>query len=306
MICAPIALFVYNRPWHTQQTIEALQKNDLAGQSGLFIFSDGPKNENDAVNVGKVREYIRTVTGFKKITITEKKDNSGLAKSIISGISEIIEQHGKIIVLEDDLVTAPGFLNFINDGLDFYQENKKIFCITGYNFPMSVMKIPKGYPHKIYVSPRNGSWGWATWKDRWQKADWDATDYQQFSQNKKLQKEFNYGGEDLSLMLKSQMEGRIDSWSIRWCYSMFKNKGHCVYPVHSFIDNIGCDGSGAHCGANMNDSRKNFVLNQERKIDFPESIEINDMIMKQFQNAFRKKTLLSRINRYLKLKFFSG
>jgi GT2 family glycosyltransferase len=143
MTCTPIALFVYNRPWHTQLTIEALQKNDLASKSELFIFSDGPKNESDVVNVQKVREYIRTVTGFKAITIIEKENNCGLAKSVISGVTEIVDKYGKIIVMEDDLVSSPGLLNFFNDGLDFYEDNLKIFSITGYNFPSSLMKIPR-------------------------------------------------------------------------------------------------------------------------------------------------------------------
>jgi hypothetical protein len=295
---APIALFVYNRPWHTKQTIEALQKNELADQSELFIFSDGPKNKTDAIEVQNVRKYIKTVTGFKTITIVEKETNSGLADSIVTGVTEIIGKYGKIIVLEDDLVSAPGFLNFLNDGLEFYQVNLNIFCITGYNFPPTLMKIQRGYPHDIYISPRNGSWGWATWKDRWNKADWDILDYKQFSQNKHLQKEFDYGGEDLSTMLKSQMEGDIDSWSIRWCYCMFKNNGYCIYPIQSFIDNIGCDGTGAHCGEDKVNRWKNFKLNQEENIHFPEIIDIDDGIMKQFQGIFKRKNLLFRVYQY--------
>lgn len=298
MSLAPIVLFVYNRPWHTQRTIEALQKNYLANKSELFIFSDGPKRDTDEVKVQEVREYIRTVTGFKTISIIEREKNFGLSKSIISGITDVIDRYGNAIILEDDLVSSPGLLNFFNDGLNFYQKNLEIFCITGYNFPASVLKIPKGYPYEIYFNPRNGSWGWATWKDRWQKADWDVSDYPQFSKNKHLQKEFNYGGEDLSLMLKSQMEGKIDSWSIRWCYSMFKNKGYCIYPVHSFIDNIGFDGTGVHSGRDRMNRRKNLVLNQEKKVHFPDKIKIDDRIMEQFRNAFRRKNLLIRFYQY--------
>jgi hypothetical protein len=186
----------------------------------------------------------------------------------------------------------------MNDGLNFYEKDMDIFCITGYNFPPSTMKIPHGYPHQIYISPRNGSWGWATWNDRWLKADWNVTDYREFSQNNHLQKAFNYGGEDLSRMLKDQIEGKIDSWSIRWCYTMFKNNGYCVYPIFSFIDNIGCDGTGIHCTKSMMDSRKNFKLNQGRKIFFPERIKIDCEIMIQFREVFARENCIKRIYRH--------
>lgn len=298
MICTPIALFVYNRPWHTQQTIESLQKNDLASQSELFIFSDGPKNESDMVNIQKVRDYIRKVTGFKAITIVERENNYGLAASIILGVTNIIDKYGKIIVLEDDLVSSPCLLNFLNEGLDFYKENMKIFSITGYNFPSSTMEITRRYQYDVYISPRHGSWGWATWKDRWHKADWDISDYEQFSDNKIFRDEFNYGGADLYPMLQNQMEGKIDSWAIRWCYTLFKNKGFCIYPVLSFIDNIGLDGTGTHRYKNIKDSRRNPILNQQRKIQFPKKIDLDDEIMKQFQKVYKKKTYLSRIYGY--------
>lgn len=294
MTLAPIALFVYNRPWHTQQTIEALQKNILASDSELFIYSDGPKDEKAVQPVNDVREYIRKVDGFKKITIIEREQNFGLAKSIISGVTEITDRYGKIIVFEDDLVSSPTLLNFLNDGLDFYPANMKIYCITGYNFPPSSMKIPTRYPYDIYVCPRNGSWGWATWKDRWHKADWEVADYPRFISDPAEQKKFNSGGGDLTPMLKAQMEGRINSWSIRWCYAMFKNDAYCIYPVRSFIDNIGCDGTGVHCGKDQTDRTKNFILNQKPKIIFLQDIEVDEDIMKQFRGAFKEKSRLLR------------
>ncbi len=125
MVLAPIVLFVYNRLSHTKQTVESLQKNYLADQSELFIFSDGPKNELDRQKVENVRKYLNSINGFKNIVIKESQENKGLANSVISGVSEIISKYGKIIVMEDDLVSAPGFLKFMNEALEFYKDNSK-------------------------------------------------------------------------------------------------------------------------------------------------------------------------------------
>lgn len=300
---APIVLFVYNRLWHTQKTIESLQNNYLAQDSELFIYSDGPKNDSDFQKVAEVRNYIKKIDGFKKITIIEREQNLGLAKSIISGVSEIIEQYGKVIIFEDDLVSSPSTLNYFNEGLDFYKNNKKIFCITGYNYPSSTMKIPEEYPYEIYLCPRNGSWGWGTWKDRWEKADWIVSDYSSFITNLTMQRMFNYGGEDLTSMLKSQMDGKINSWSIRWCYSMFKNGGYCIYPVESFIDNIGIDGTGVHCGKDETKRFKNNTLNTKVKINFVQDIEIDEEIMQQFRKIFYSPHWFTRFWKRLEMQF---
>ena len=226
MVLAPIILFVYNRPWHTRQTIEALQKNELAKESELYIFSDGPKTENDE-KVNEVRKYIKTISGFKSITISEKEKNCGLANSVIAGVTEIINKFGKVIVIEDDLVTSKYFLKFINEALDFFEKDERIFSVSGYTFPAKTMKIPKNYKHDIYLAYRHGAWGWGTWKNRWESVDWELSDFKEFCENPKLQKAFNCGGADMSGMLKAQMEGKIDSWAIRFDYSLFKNGCFC-------------------------------------------------------------------------------
>jgi hypothetical protein len=244
---SPIILFVYNRPWHTEQTVQALQKNLLAAKSDLFIFSDGPKVENDE-NVKKVREYIKTIDGFKSETTIEREKNLGLANSVISGVTEIINKFGKVIVLEDDLVTSKYFLKFMNESLGFFKQREDVFSISGHNYPPSIMKIPKSYKHDIYLSYRFGSWGWATWIDRWNKVDWEIKDYEKFKNDKKLQKKFKRGGDDVPGLLKYQMDGKIDSWSIRFNYCHFVCDCYNVRPVKTLVENIGFDGSGVHCG----------------------------------------------------------
>jgi hypothetical protein len=289
---APILLFVYNRPWHTQKTFESLVQNILVSESDLIIYSDYPKNEDAKKSVNLVREYIKTISGFHNVFIVERQENFGLAKNIISGVTEVIQKYDKVIVMEDDLLTSPYFLKYMNEALDYYQNEPRIFTITGYNYPSSAMRIPTDYMHDIYFSPRNSSWGWATWRDRWEKADWDMKDYPQFSLDKKAQKSFNYGGEDLTDMLKAQMEGRINSWSIRLTYTHFKHGGLCVYPVVSFVKNIGLDGSGIHCGVESSQKFSNSSLSMKDNIRFLKDIQVNEKIMNEFKKLFQKKLIL--------------
>jgi hypothetical protein len=299
---SPIVLFVYNRPWHTEQTIKSLQQNKLAKDSLLYIFSDGPKSDKDIEVVDKIRGYIKKIDGFKKVIIKESEKNKGLANSIISGVTEVINKHGKVIVLEDDLITSSNFLVYMNELLNKYENEKLVYSITGYNHSNKLMKIPKDYNYDIYFCPRASSWTWATWKNRWQNVDWKIKDFESFKIDKDIQKKFNSGGEDMSKMLINQKEGKIDSWAIRWCYHHFKNDAYCIYPIKSYVDNIGLDGSGVHCGANK--SFKNIFLNNKIKLNTPNSIKIENNIIKNFKKVYKKshiKKLLINIFKKLGL-----
>ena len=242
---APIVLFVYNRPWHTQQTVEALQKNKLASESELFIYSDDAKNDDARVSVDEVRKYIDNITGFKKITVIKRDKNWGLANSIIDGVTKIVNEYGRIIVLEDDLVTSSYFLKFMNEALWFYKDEREIMSISGYayNFTMSPQ-----YDKDVFLYYRPSSWGWATWKDEWNLVDFNITNECEIFTNKKIQKSFNRGGDDLFDMLKMQMEGKINSWAIRFALSHSLNNKFGLFPIQSLVQNIGHDNSGTHCG----------------------------------------------------------
>jgi len=289
MKLAPIALFVYNRPVHTRKTVEALLKNKLAKQSILYIFSDAPKRKEDETKVKEVRKYIHSIRGFKKIHITERKKNLGLANSIISGVTEVVKKHGKTIVLEDDLITSPNFLIYMNYLLNLYENERKIFSITGYNHPRSLMRIPKDYPFDVYFNPRACSWSWATWRDRWNKADWEVKDFNAFLKNKELQKAFNYSGDDKSDMLIRQMQGKIDSWAIRWDYTHFKNKAYCVYPIVSYVDNIGNDASGVHCGKSTRFNQSDLKGLENPRL--PQFVKVDLQIMERFRKVYKKNIL---------------
>ena len=301
MIFSPIVLFVYNRPWHTKQTIKALRKNALASESELFIYSDAAKNEEAKKSVDEVRKYIKTIDGFKKVTLIEREENFGLAASIIDGVTQVIDQYKKVIVLEDDLVTSSYFLTYMNEGLSTYQDKKDIFSITGFNYPHNVLPINRIYNKDTYLSHRCMSWSWATWSDRWALVDWDVKDFTQLKSNKGQISQFNKGGQDLFPMLQQQMTGQIDSWAIRFCYAHSINKAFCLYPVKSLVDNEGFDGSGVHCNNDQTNKLKNTTLNLG-PIIFDPNIKINEDIVKKFYNIFKiskKQRIKNLIRRFI-------
>jgi len=280
---APIILFVYNRPGHTKRTVESLLKNTLVSRSNLFIFSDAAKNDKDLNNVEAVRHYIRTIKSFNKIEIIEREKNLGLANSVISGVSEVIESYGKVIVLEDDMISSQYFLKFMNEVLNIFETEQRIFSVTGYTFPI---KIPELYKYPLYLSPRSSSWGWGTWKNRWEKADWRVKDFQSFITDKSRVESFNNGGDDLTRMLQNSISGKIDSWSVKWTYTHFLNNAYCVYPVKSRIKNIGADRSGVHTG-----KTKKFDAELELsdvELSGIRTLQPNQEILIKFRKFFKK------------------
>ena len=291
---SPIVLFVYNRPEHTKRTVESLLKNTLARASKLLIFSDGAKNDKDLKKVNAVRDYIKTIKGFDRAEIVLRDKNFGLANSVISGITEVFKQNDRVIAMEDDIITSPSFLNFMNKALAFYQENKSIYSVSGYPYPI---KISNKYQKDIFISYRASSWGWGTWKDRWEKVDWEIKDFSTFIFDKKTQKLFDRGGQDLTPMLKAQMKGNVDSWAIRWSYAHFKKNAFCLYPIVPLCKNIGTDKSGTHSSS----SKKLDVNLEESKTDFDmvKKPELREEIAQQIQRLF-KLSLTRRIINYLK------
>jgi hypothetical protein len=239
---SPVVLFVYNRPWHTQQTLQALMHNVDADEIQLFIFSDGPKTDADESAVVKVREVCRSVIGFKQVDLIERPVNIGLADNVIDGVTTVIQRFGTVIVLEDDLVTSPGFYLFMNQALEYY-EGKYVFSISGYT---PALKFPAGYAYSTYLVPRIGSWGWATWREKWNGVDWELKDFDQFFRTRRTRKAYERGGNDLPTMLLKQKTGVISSWAVRFDYARHQAGQMTVYPVVSLVKNLGVDGSGTH------------------------------------------------------------
>ncbi|MBS1531721.1 MAG: glycosyltransferase [Bacteroidetes bacterium] len=293
---APILLFCYKRLECLRDTVNALKNCVLASESELYVFSDGAKSEKDRQKVDAVRGYIRDITGFKKITIKESEKNRGLAASIIQGVTEVINISGSVIVLEDDLVVSRNFLAYMNQGLDHYHADKRIFSMAGYTIPM---RIPETYPYDVYFLPRASSWGWASWKDRWETIDWSVSDFAEFSQNRQKIREFNKGGSDMFTMLKKQMAGQIDSWAIRWCYHQFKVQTYTVFPTSSKVHNEGftSDATNMHV---YNRYHTELDKGNSLSFRFSDDVKLDQLFLGQFQRFYSIYTrAVSKVRTYI-------
>lgn len=288
---APIAFFVYNRPSHTRQAVEALQRNELASSSELFVFSDGPRAAADVDKVEAVREYLRRISGFKKVTIVERERNLGCACSIIGGITEIVNRYGRIIVVEDDIVTAPYFLRYMNEALTLYQDDEEVACIHGYMYP-----VKEELPETFFVRGAD-IWGWGTWKRAW--------DFYEFNAGKLLEKlnasglvgPFNFdGAANFTDILEAQVHGKVDTWDVQWCATAYLRGMLVLYPSKSLVKNIGFDSSGTH---NRTTENFNVELGQKpvqlQRIPIKENAAVRESLKKFHKN--RTSLLNTVINR---------
>lgn len=238
---APIVLFVYNRIEHTRLTVNALQQNILAAESDLFIYSDGAKNAGSENAVLAVREYIRSINGFKSVTLIEREKNYGLANSIIDGVTTVVNKYGRIIVVEDDLVTSKYFLEYMNTALNIYAEIHEVVSIHGYMYPTKT-KLPE-----TFFIRGTDCWGWATWKRGWELFEKDSHKLLSELKEKHLQYAFDWDGNYGNIkMLQRQIDGTVDSWAIRWHASAFLKNTLTLFPGISLVNNIGGDSAGTH------------------------------------------------------------
>ncbi len=240
---APILLFVYNRPEHVRRNIQALLKNELAAESELFIYSDAAKDETSQAAVKEVRAFIRSIQGFKKITITERAENWGLARSIIDGVTTQINRYGRVIVLEDDLVVAPHFLQFMNDALETYRDEERVGHIQACDFTHDP-SLPD-----TFLIKWTGSWGWGTWDRAWKHFNADGKALLTELESRKLTYTFDFNGKyGYTRMLRRQIEGKNNSWAIRWNASLLLKGILSLNVGKSLVQNEGFDGSGTNCG----------------------------------------------------------
>lgn len=298
MNLAPIILFVYNRPEHTKQTIESLKNNSLACQSELFIYSDASKNKDADNSVSLVREYIDNIDGFKNITIIKRKKNCGLANSIIDGVSEIVNKYGKVIVLEDDLVTSPYFLKFMNDALNFYKDKEKVWHVSGWNYPIINDNLDDVFLWRLV-----NCWGWATWSDRWSYFEKNVEKtMKEFNKNdiKKLNLDNAENFYD-QILLNNKKE--INTWAIFWYVTIFKRNGLCLNPTQTFVKNIGHDGSGVHCGESKV-YLDNLSINED--VSFISNFNENKIALERikfFYKSLKKPYLIRIINKISRILF---
>jgi hypothetical protein len=293
---APVTLFVYNRLDHTMRTVDSLKQNFLAKKSDLIIFSDASKSENQSGQVAEVRSYIYQIEGFKSITVIERKINYGLAKSIIDGVAEIVNKYGRVIVLEDDMVTSAHFLTYMNEALNKYADDDRVISIHGYIYPTK-----EELPEAFFLRGAD-CWGWATWKRGWDLFNPDGEALLDELKSNKLIKEFDFNGAySFSKMLKDQIKGKNDSWAVRWYASAFLANKLTLYPGKSLVHNIGNDDSGSHCGkSSLMDTDLTVTPIDCHDVEVEHSIQGYDA----FERFFRKANLsfLIKVLRRLKMR----
>ncbi|WP_448701694.1 glycosyltransferase [Mucilaginibacter sp. AW1-3] len=291
---APIALFVYNRPEHTRRTLNYLKNNLLADESRLYIFSDAAKTDADAGKVEEVRTLIKEAEGFKAVKIIERKTNLGLANSIIAGVTQLVNEYGKVIVFEDDLLSSPYTLTYFNQALNRYANTDKVMHIGAYMYPLTGNFLPQTFFYRAATS-----WGWATWARAWKHFEPDVDKLiAQFDQKKISQFSID-GSMNFWKQVQEFKSGKNNSWAIRWYASIFLQGGLTLNPAHSLIQNIGNDGSGIH--SNKEDIYQ-VPIHKEAITYFPdviaESTEAHLVIRHFLHN--RKGTLLQRLVRFVR------
>ena len=295
---APVALFVYARQRHTQRTIEALKSDTLAGQTDLHVFADGGREQQDQKDVMAVREYVRGIDTFRSVTIHERTENYGLAQNIVDGVNATCMRYGRAIILEDDLVTSPYFLSFMNQALDRYENEPKVWHVNAWHFPISARRLDD-----IFFSRWMNCWGWATWSDRWQHfakdpdrliRDWSPEQIDAF----------NLDGVRPSTwrQVVQNAERRINTWAVFWHATIFENGGLCVNPARSLVENIGFDGTGENCGTASLPQRLDSEKRQWRFSNkFEESTHARELIKLYLR---RREYLVTRaINKFTRMAF---
>ncbi len=269
MNLAPVVLFVYNRLWHTRQTVEALQKNKLADNSELFVYCDGSKGDKDLQKVFEVREYVKSISGFKRITIIEKDKNYGLANSIISGVTEMVNKYGSIIVLEDDIVTSSYFLKYMNEALEFYKNEEKVMHISAWSYPAFEEQNGDTFLWRLM-----NCWGWGTWDRAWQCFEKNPKKLIETFSNEDIHR-FNLDGTmDRWCQVVDNYFDRLDTWAIFWEASISKVNGMCLNPKYPLVKNIGDDSNATNTKSKI--SFLNEEINVSKEFIFPKKIEENE------------------------------
>lgn len=286
----PIIIFAYNRPKHLQRLIDSIRQNPECSHTDLYIFADGARKENDP-DVEAVATVVNNITGFASVTPIFRTQNIGLAANIINGVSSIINKYSSVVVLEDDLVASPYLMRYMNLALEYYKDTNA-FSIAGYT---PTITLPHDYQYNTYAIMRNCSWGWATWRDRWNAVDWDVKNFDKFFADNDAVRKFNIAGNDLSTMLLKQQQGKINSWSIRFCFASFLLQKPTIYPTQSLVSNGGADGSGTNVG-NTSRYSTTMMLNDISDWNFCNANDINPQIVESFSKTYNTSQLRKIIN----------
>lgn len=296
MNLSPIVLFTYNRPWHVLQTLEALAQNTLADQSVLYIYCDGPKENATPEQLDKIKQ-VREIAGRKKwckeVYVIEQPKNKGLAPSVIDGVTEIVNRFEKIIVIEDDVLTSRYFLQYMNEGLHFYEREERVFSLGSWNYFSS-----KTLKEETFFLRNPDSIAWATWKRAWDYFEPDGIKLQKALRNRNLTDYFNlniHEGYNYSGMLQQQINGKVNSWAIRWLASVILQNGLALYPARSLTKHIGFGNEATHCKDDF-DYNKNLELSFTPIKIQPIKVKENRVRLKDFV-SFEKRLNSGQMNK---------
>ena len=235
---APVALFVYNRADNTRRTLEALARNTLARNTQVYVFSDGGKDAKSWALVNKVRKVVSDFAGaFARFELVARPENIYLERNITEGIAQVFAEHNRIIVLEDDIVTSPYYLQYMNQAFELYEDVPRVMHVAGFT-NLVLPDVP------FYFTPHMSGWGWGTWRDRWNgnflhyKTREEALAGLTSDDENALQ----YGG--VFPCLKS-LDKRPIPWDICWEIAIHRAKGLCLTPGRTMVRNIGLS-NGTH------------------------------------------------------------
>jgi len=294
---APIVLFAYNRPAHTSQTLTALAANDGAESSDLIVFCDGPKDDRDCSKVDRVRKIVRNFEGFNSITVFENETNYGLGTAIPRGISYTLSRYDRVIILEDDIITSPAFLSFMNRALDRYAEDRRVWHVSGWGYPLPEKDMAK-LPQTYFWRGMN-CWGWATWSDRWAYFNKEPQRILN-TWSKQAKKRFDLNNSGIFWrQIIANAHGGKSTWAIFWYASIFENSGLCLNPAISYVENIGFDGSGQNCGSRQLVRSR---LAKTADVRWPSTVTENSEAVAAIQRYYKscKPSLFQRVGRRLK------
>lgn len=276
MASTGVALFVYERPEHTRRVLDGLREN---GVDELYVFADGPKPEDDPEPIRQVREIVRQI-GWCETHVVEREENWGLADTTIDGIDRVLEDHDRVVVLEDDDVPAPDFLEFVEGCLDRYADESRVMHVSGYRPPF---ELPPDYPYDVFFTRRDYTWGWATWADAWDRYERKPEELSSRLERDRagVRRDLEAVGVDLLAMLENSIEGDNDSWSVWWSLAIAEHDGLCVFPVESRIRNIGHDGTGTHCSPT---DRYEVNLSEDGAddVEFPRNLSVDERVHDRF------------------------
>lgn len=292
---SPICIFVYKRVETTRLMLESLKRCPECRDSELYIFMDEARNDAEAKQVEAVRELFDNIEGFKEVHPYPARMNKGMARSVIDGVTKVLDEHDSVIVIEDDLVVSPDFLTFMNAALTTYKDRDDIWSISGYT--PKLKGLEQRDKQGVFLVPRAQCWGWATWRDRWDTVDWDVDDFRRLSRSKSRQKAFNRGGNDLYRTLEMERRERIESWAVRWAYSASKQNKWTVNPMQSKVKNIGLKSSESHVG--WHDERHNVDLYGNQTVLAPD-VKVDDEIVRIFKKH-HDLSIISKIGYFMRL-----